>query len=91
MTEAEDIGFIQNAIRLQGVMPELKAAIERLDKALERRTLMALNQGVLTPEQALYAWQEKAILHKLLTMFDQSVRIGISKGEQHHELLNNME
>lgn len=91
MTEAEELGLIRDAARLSGFLPELKEVIYKMERIAERKVLDALARGELTPEKALLAWQEKAIMRGILAKFDQKVLVGSSLASQHQNTLNNTE
>jgi hypothetical protein len=84
MLHPEELGLIRDAARLAGVLPELQNIISKMERQAEQKVFDLLSQGKLTPEMALYAWQEKQIMRRFLTRFDQKVRSGQSLAAEHH-------
>ena len=66
---AEELALAHEAARLAGILPEIEGFLGRMQRAVETRTLIALDKGLLTPDQALYAWMEVGTLRKLLGKF----------------------
>ena len=83
--KALDAGMVQEAARLLPMLPYLEEYIHKLDKALEQKTFTKLDKGELTPDMALYAWQEKMAYRRLLRHFNQQVRIGQAIAAEHSE------
>ena len=66
---AEEQALAHEAVRLAGILPEIEGFLAKMQRAVEVRTLIALDKGLLTPDQALYAWMEVGTLRKLLGKF----------------------
>ena len=78
----EELSQIQTGARLSGALPYLKAEVDRMQEAIENRVFSQLSAGVLTPEAALLAWQEKIALRSMLRRIEQRVSVGVSAGER---------
>jgi len=77
-----DMGKMVDGARLANMLPYLEAEIQRMITTLENRVFQALELKELTPEQALYAWMEKASYRHLLKRLTTRVRIGQTAGER---------
>ena len=79
MEETDALGEVA---QLAGFLPYLEQALDKMDAALERKVFRLLDTGELTPQLAVYAWQEKLMLRRLLRTFDQKVKIATAIGER---------
>ena len=86
--KVEDLSAIRDGAFIAGVMPNLDAEVAAMDRALETRTLSALERGELTPEAALSAWIEKSAYRKLLNRFRQKIAYGQALGQKSAEKLD---
>lgn len=77
--ETDEIG---NLAHLVGFLPYLEDAISKMEQALETRVYMQMDKGELTPDKAMYYWQEKLVLRRILRRFQQRTRAGQSLGER---------
>lgn len=84
---AVDAGTIAEAARLSGMLPYLEQYIDKLEHTLETKIYQKLDKGELTPDQALFAWQEKLILRRLIRHFTHQTRIGQTIASEHIEEL----
>lgn len=78
MRETDSLGEMA---RLAGFLPLLERQISKMERTLESKVFMLMDKGSLTPDMALYFWQEKLALRRLLSHFNQTVRIGQTIGE----------
>lgn len=78
MRETDSLGEMA---RIAGFLPLLEQQISKMDRTLETKVFALMNKGTLTPDMALYFWQEKLALRRLLSHFNQSARIGQAIGE----------
>lgn len=76
-----DLAKVRDVAALVGLQPYLEQDIMSIEKALETRIYRDLNAGTLTPEAAFAAWQEKAVLRRLLQRFRGRIEGGKSIGE----------
>lgn len=74
----EEMSTIHEAARLAGFLPVLKEYTDKMERALENRTFLALNQRTLTPEMALQAWMEKHAYRQLVSRVEQGIAMGTS-------------
>lgn len=82
-----DAGTIAEGARLSGMLPYLEQYIDKLERTLENKVFARLDKGELTPEEAMFAWQEKLILRRLVRHFTQQTRIGLAVADEHIEEL----
>lgn len=75
-----DATSIAEGARIANFLPYIEDAIYKQIGAAERRVFSLLDSGKLTPEVALYAWQERRIALKMLSQWKQKVRIGQTVG-----------
>lgn len=82
MIEQLDASMLVEGARLAGVLPYLTETLDKMEQALDNKLYSLLNKNELTPEVALYAWQEKHVLHKLRKSFNTKVRLGEAVAER---------
>lgn len=82
MLTMEETDALGQVAQLAGFLPYLEEAIDTMDAALEARVFGLLDKGELTPQLALFAWQEKKILRLLLRRFNTKVKVATSIGER---------
>ena len=82
MEETDTLGQVA---QLAGFLPYLEEAIDKLDAALEAKVFRLLDTGQLTPQLAMFAWQEKLILRRLVRSFNTKIRVAQSIGEAHSD------
>lgn len=77
---ASDLASVRDVAQLLAMLPYLEQEVAVMERALETRIFRNLNEGTLTPEAALYAWQEKASYRRLLAKFQSRIRQGQGVG-----------
>jgi hypothetical protein len=82
MIEQIDATALVEGARLAGMLPYLNETLSKMEQALNTRIYTLLNKNELTPEVALYAWQEKHVLNKLRKSFNMKVRLGEAVAER---------
>lgn len=60
---------------VNGYLPYVRAEIDQMRSALLNKTQADLAAGKLTPETALYAWQEYFTLQRILHRLEQKAKI----------------
>lgn len=65
-----------SAAHLLSVYPIIAQELSAMEKALDNRMKMDLQKQQATPEQALQAWQEKAIYQRIKSRIEQKIRSG---------------
>lgn len=85
MASMEELDQLGSMTELQGFLPYLQDAIDKMDRMLERKVFNLLDQGKLTEQLAVYAWQEKLILSRLVDRFNTKVRVATSIGERYSQ------
>lgn len=64
------------AAHLLSVYPIIAQELDAMEKALDNRMKMDLQHQRATPDQALRAWQEKAIYQRIKARIEQKIRAG---------------
>lgn len=82
LIEQIDASTIVEGARLAGILPYLNEALNKLESVVDTKMYTLMNKNELTPEVALYAWQEKHVLHKLRKSFNSKVRLGEAVAER---------
>lgn len=80
--DIQEYGSVVDTVKLVGFLPYLREALDKMEDLLERKTFDALDKGELTPDKALFAWQEKLVLRRVLARFDQKLRVSQAIGER---------
>lgn len=75
LAQAKEGAYIAN------VLPYIKEALDKRENLLVGRVIQDLRDFKLTPEAALYAWQELKTLRELYKSFETRVKLGRSAGE----------
>jgi hypothetical protein len=88
MTEAEDLGRVQDGVRLAGLLPYVRDELEGLEETLILNVIRMIREKTLTNEQAYAAWLELASYRALLRRISTKVSIGVAAGERQEALLN---
>lgn len=82
MADPNNIAAAYSGARLQAVMDILEAEIARMTQAVEAKTFRSLEEGRLSPDMALSAWQEIHGYKKLLRKLETRIQVGQSAGEE---------
>lgn len=82
MIGIEESSLIEEGSRLAGFMPYLAERLNKMEDVLEKKIFQLLDKGELTPQLAVYAWQEKRILRNLYSGFNQKVEVSKGLAEQ---------
>lgn len=88
MASMEELDQLGSMAELQGFLPYLQDAIDKMERTLENKVFMLLDQGKLTEQLALYAWQEKLILRRIVSRFNTKIRVGSTIAERYSQDLN---
>lgn len=78
MTDAIPLSEVRDGARIANSMPFITAELEHMDRMLEARVFQALDDGTLTPDGALEAWQTKRAHKRLLKNLQTKVQLGIA-------------
>lgn len=73
---------ISDGAAAAAMLPHVRAETDHMEDGIINRAIMAVQKQTLTPEQALAAWQELALLRRLLKSFEARVTIGNSVAEE---------
>lgn len=79
---------IRDAAIMAEMYPFVKNEVDKLDRALDNRMLMAIRKGELTPQMALQGWIEKVSYRELLSKFDQTIKLGQHLGHENQASLD---
>lgn len=80
MTPADQLGAVQDAVRLMGFLPYLQKEVDGMAKAVENRVFTSITQGTFSPDQAYQAWLEVHAMKRMVKRLETQVKVGQSQG-----------
>lgn len=83
-----EIDTLAQTAKLSGFLPYLEQALDKMEAMLDRKVFALLDKDELTPQLAVYAWQEKRIIQRLYSQFHQKIATAQSIGEQYQRSMN---
>lgn len=80
MVNPDALAKVRDVAQLTGLLPYLEAEVSAMERAVEARVYQLINNGKLDESTAWAAWQEKAVLRRLLQRFRGRIEGGKSVG-----------
>jgi len=78
----KEVAAVRDVARLGTALPYMTDQLDRMERGLDTKTLVALAHGELSPEKALEAWIEKSIISRMRKGLTTAIRVGTTIGER---------